>query len=586
MAFIFGGDTGTSYESLQQRRKIADAMMARSVAGTPRNVGEGLTSIGNAIAGKILDRRVGRKEDAAREEANSVFNSLMGGMSPDPMASGGQPAPVPPVAEGPITPNPQGLPQGVIDAVDRVDPQGGVSAEAIRQGLIARGLPEHIADGFVMNFQDESGLNPGINEIEPLVPGSRGGFGLAQWTGPRRKALEEFAAQNGKSASDPSVQMDFLVMELQGPESAAWSNIAGAKDAGSAGAAIVNHFLRPAEEHRASRAQRYTGGQQTPMGDQQGGIDPRIMKALSNPYMSDSQKTVLNALLGQQMQAQDPMRQTQLQLAQAELAQMQNPQPGYEQITGADLGLQGELAGALFNRGPDGKITQIGGGGTNVNVNTGNGPDLGKLSTDYGYVLDPQTGKPVVDPQTGLPKAAPVPGSPAALEIEQAAKASENQAELAGRAGNVVIEDIGRALNIIETGGPVSGLVGSGLKKIPGTDSYDTSQLLLTIKSNLGFDRLQQMREASPTGGALGQVSNQELNTLQAVLGSLEQEQSEEQLTYNLNRLNEIYSEILKKASAYPNAGQFGFGGNAPDTGTPQDGGRRLKFNPETGGLE
>ena len=38
---------------------------------------------------------------------------------------------------------------------------------------------EHVADGFVMNFKDESGLNPGINEQNPIVPGSRGGFGLA-----------------------------------------------------------------------------------------------------------------------------------------------------------------------------------------------------------------------------------------------------------------------------------------------------------------------------------------------------------------------------------------------------------------------
>lgn len=50
------------------------------------------------------------------------------------------------------------------------------------------------------------------------------------------------------------------------------------------------------------------------------------------------------------------------------------------------------------------------------------------------------------------------------------------------------------------------------------------------LKANIGFDRLQQMREESPTGGALGQVAVQELAMLQSVWGSLEQAQSPDEL--------------------------------------------------------
>lgn len=121
-------------------------------------------------------------------------------------------------------------------------------------------MPRHIAEGFVMNFQDESGLDPGINEHNPTVPGSRGGFGLAQWTGPRRVALEAFAAQKGLPASNPEVQMDFLMTELAGPESAAWSRIKATRTSGEAGAAVVNAFLRPAEAHRARREAAYLRG--------------------------------------------------------------------------------------------------------------------------------------------------------------------------------------------------------------------------------------------------------------------------------------------------------------------------------------
>ena len=48
------------------------------------------------------------------------------------------------------------------------------------------------------------------------------------------------------------------------------------------------------------------------------------------------------------------------------------------------------------------------------------------------------------------------------------------------------------------------------------------------------------MREASPTGGALGQVAVQELEALQATLASLNPDQSEGQLRQNLARVKEL----------------------------------------------
>ena len=51
------------------------------------------------------------------------------------------------------------------------------------------------------------------------------------------------------------------------------------------------------------------------------------------------------------------------------------------------------------------------------------------------------------------------------------------------------------------------------------------------------------MRDNSPTGGALGQVSEWELVLLQSVLGSLEQAQTKEQFVYNLDRLQKVKAE-------------------------------------------
>jgi len=111
-----------------------------------------------------------------------------------------------------------------------------------------------------MNIQDESAFNTSVNEANPTVPGSRGGFGLIQWTGPRRKGLEAFAEAQGKPADDLDVQLDFLVQELGGTESAAWARISAASTKEEAAALILNEFLRPAESHRASREAKYLGG--------------------------------------------------------------------------------------------------------------------------------------------------------------------------------------------------------------------------------------------------------------------------------------------------------------------------------------
>lgn len=55
-----------------------------------------------------------------------------------------------------------------------------------------------------------------------------------------------------------------------------------------------------------------------------------------------------------------------------------------------------------------------------------------------------------------------------------------------------------------------------------------------TIKANIGFEELQRMRDMSPTGGALGQVTEKEIAFLQSVLGSLARSQGQRQLDQNL----------------------------------------------------
>lgn len=91
-----------------------------------------------------------------------------------------------------------------------------------------------------------------------------------------------------------------------------------------------------------------------------------------------------------------------------------------------------------------------------------------------------------------------------------------------------------------------TGMVGSTIGKIPGTPAYDFHRNLETIKANLAFDRLQQMRDNSPTGGAVGQVSDNEQRMLMSAVASLDPGQSEEQLKANLGTVKKHYQNYLK----------------------------------------
>ena len=110
--------------------------------------------------------------------------------------------------------------------------------------------------------------------------------------------------------------------------------------------------------------------------------------------------------------------------------------------------------------------------------------------------------------------------------------------------GSIVVNDaIDRGLPMIDNF--TAGLGGTMLSKIPGTAATDLSKLIDSVKANAGFDKLQAMREASPTGGALGQVSDKEIRFLQSVFGSLDQDQSPKQLKYNLELFRYVYNSMI-----------------------------------------
>lgn len=78
---------------------------------------------------------------------------------------------------------------------------------------------------------------------------------------------------------------------------------------------------------------------------------------------------------------------------------------------------------------------------------------------------------------------------------------------------------------------------GSLLAGIPTTEARDFKAAVDMLKSNITFGELTAMREASKTGGALGQISDMENKLLSAALGSLDIGQSEEAFLSNLQKI-------------------------------------------------
>ena len=501
-----------------------------------------------------------------------------------------------------------------------------VDANYLMQGLVQRGLPPHVAQGFVMNMRDESGLNPGINEVAPTVPGSRGGFGLYQLTGPRRRAYEAFAQERGVNVADPDAQLDFLMTELQGPESRAAQSIFATENPQDAAVAIARDFLRPAPENLQKRVAQYTGGTNmarqpqpvsgTPTMSTQGRAAPQAEEEkvpfFQRPGVGNALDSLAIALQGMTINPNQALMQLSANRIQGrrkaqQTKAQQNRTADWLESQGMTAAAQGVRSGAIGARDalamarggeataaqrnfeflvsqglPPGQAMERAFGG-GVTVNTGDQrPQVGTIPQGYQMVQDPETGAYRMEP---------IPGGPAEAEAESAAEAAAKRGSQATRAAGVVLEDIDALQETLRKSKlPITGAIGSLVRNIPGTDAYDASAMIQTIAGNIGFDRLQQMREASPTGGALGAVSERELSTLQSVLGSLDQAQSQAQFERNLNRLEDIYTEIMRKASAYPNANDFGFGGQGG--ATQQGGGATLtgqathRFNPETGQVE
>jgi hypothetical protein len=188
--------------------------------------------------------------------------------------------------------------------------------------------------------------------------------------------------------------------------------------------------------------------------------------------------------------------------------------------------------------------------GTTVNVGP-QGIDHGKPPTDMAWKRN-QDGTVALD-ERGVPIALPIAGTKLANEALKKDETAEVSAEQQVVSGGVVLGNIQEIREVMENSTlPTTGVFGQVLRNIGGTGALDVKKLLDPIEAAIGFERLQAMRDASPTGGALGQVTERELTLLSSALGSLDQAQSREQFLSRLANIESRYTDIIRKFDAYP----------------------------------
>ena len=95
-----------------------------------------------------------------------------------------------------------------------------------------------------------------LQEMKPTVAGSKGGWGWAQWTGPRRRAFEAYCARTGKDPASDEANYAYLFLELkgiEGTESGAVGKVSTAVGLEDKVIAFEKAFLRAGVKHYDKR---------------------------------------------------------------------------------------------------------------------------------------------------------------------------------------------------------------------------------------------------------------------------------------------------------------------------------------------
>lgn len=123
------------------------------------------------------------------------------------------------------------------------------SVESVMDFLISNGFTKEQAAGIASNLWAESRLNTSAEG--PMTKQGKA-FGLAQWLGPRRKALFDWANKNGKDPYDPQTQLDFMMHEFKTSENKAYKLLQATTTSDEAARVMLDAYERSSKTERNS----------------------------------------------------------------------------------------------------------------------------------------------------------------------------------------------------------------------------------------------------------------------------------------------------------------------------------------------
>jgi hypothetical protein len=116
--------------------------------------------------------------------------------------------------------------------------------EEVVNYFTGKGYKPHQAAAIAGNLGQESTLNP------EAINSKSGAFGLAQWLGPRKRALQDYARRQGSYAADPGTQLDFIDHELNTTERRARTKLLASNTLEDATTAFSDHFERAGKNEK------------------------------------------------------------------------------------------------------------------------------------------------------------------------------------------------------------------------------------------------------------------------------------------------------------------------------------------------
>lgn len=150
----------------------------------------------------------------------------------------------------------------------------------------------------------------------------------------------------------------------------------------------------------------------------------------------------------------------------------------------------------------------------------------------------------------------PIPGSPDYIARQKAEEAAAGQKEQRDISGGVVIQDAMRALEELKNVNPDAGILASNVRsaasKVAGTPEYKIiNNYVPTILANITFDKLQELKQNSPTGASgLGALNMKEADSLRDSAGKLTDISDPKIFAENLIRVQSKFVDLVHGTSA------------------------------------